>query len=341
MYATKLTTVDGFNTENIIFSKPEIGSIPNSVPKISFKRIRIGTKYDDGTTGDLIVETPPNLYTFGLQENRELGTGNVNGYVFPLCLWNKNGPAPEERKFTDMFEAIVNKCKEHLLEHKDEIERYDLDMSDLKNFNPLYWKKEKGKIVEGSGPVLYIKVMMSKKNEKITTMFINDETNEEITPEALMNLRGFAKGALKFESIFIGNKISLQVKLFEAVVKPVEMERKTLLRSNVIRRNIETEASNIFDVLEAGEEEPSLKGSSSSPKASTTPPSKDDGSLKDDDDEEDEESDEESEEDSGEEEEEGGVCPVGAPCPAPAPAPAPAKKPAARAARGAKKTATT
>lgn len=334
MYATKLTTFDRYNAEDMIFSKPEVGSIPNSVPKISFKRIRIGTKYDDGSTGDLIVETPPSLFTFGLQENREMGTGNVNGYVLPMCLWNKNGPTEEEKKFTDVFDAIINRCKKHLLDHKDEIERYDLDMSDLKNFNPLYWKKEKGKIVEGAGPVLYIKMMMSKKNEKITTMFINEETNEEISPYDLMNRYGFVKGAIKFESIFIGNKISLQLKLYEAVVKPMEMERKTLLRANVVRRNIETGSSDIFDVLESE----TVGGSTTTPSSTTKAPPKDDGSLNEEDDEDEEDEEESSEED----EEEGATCPVGQPCttpsPTPAPAPAaPAKKPATRAPR-AKKT---
>ena len=160
MYSTKLTSANGYNVNNIIFSKPEIGTIPGSVPKISFKRIRIGTKNEDGTTGDLILETPKELFSFGLQENREMGTGNINGYVLPLCLWNKNGASDEEMNFTEVFEQIVNYCKTHLLDNKDQIERYDLDMADLKNFNPLYWKKEKGKIVEGKGPVLYIKTLM-------------------------------------------------------------------------------------------------------------------------------------------------------------------------------------
>ena len=133
MYSTQLTSANGYNSKNIIFSKPEVGTIPGSIPKISFKRIRIGTKHDDGTTGDLIMETPPNLFSFGLQENRELGTGKINGYVLPICLWNKNGATVEEKKFTDVLESIVNACKQHLLNSKDEIERYDLDASDLKN----------------------------------------------------------------------------------------------------------------------------------------------------------------------------------------------------------------
>ena len=326
MYSTKLTSVSGYNVDNIIFSKPEIGNIPNSVPKISFKRIKIGTKHSDGTSGDLIVETPPGLFSFGLQENRELGTGNVNGYVLPICLWNKNNPTPEEKEFTEIFEGIVNKCKAHLLSSKDEIERYDLDMSDLKNFNPLYWKKEKGKVVEGSGPVIYIKLIMSKKTEKITTMFINEDTNEEMSAYDIMNRYCFVKGAFKFESIFIGNKISLQLKLYEVLVKPMDMERKTLLSSNVVRR-IDSSSSDIFDVLDGGDNK------STTPSTTTTPaiaPSKkstdtasDAGSI-----DEEEEEEEEEEESSEEEEETAQSCPVKGPCPVPTPTPTPVVAPA-------------
>jgi hypothetical protein len=323
MYSTKLTSAQGYNPKNIIFSKPEIGSIPGSVPKISFKRIRIGTKHEDGTTGDLIMETPPSLFSFGLQENRELGTGNVNGYVLPMCLWNKNGATPEEQKFTEVFESIVNQCKTHLLNSKDEIEKYELDSSDLKNFNPLYWKKEKGKIVDGAGPVLYIKTMMSKKNQKITTMFINEETNEEISPYDLMNKYCFVKGAIKFESVFIGNKISLQLKLYEALIKPMDTERRTLLTSNVVRKVETSESSDIFDVLENDtneEEVSSTKVESSENNAS--------GSLNG----EDEESSSDEEDDDEEEDEEETTPP---PTPPPTnPPPAPTKAPA-------KKTATT
>jgi hypothetical protein len=329
MYSTKLTSAQGYNPKNIIFSKPEVGSIPGSTPKISFKRIRIGTKHEDGSTGDLIMETPPNLFSFGLQENRELGTGNVNGYVLPMCLWNKNGATPEEQKFTEVFESIVNQCKSHLLNSKDEIEKYELDASDLKNFNPLYWKKEKGKIVEGTGPVLYIKTMMSKKNQKITSIFINEDTNEEVSPYDLMNKYCFVKGAIKFESVFIGNKISLQLKLYEALVKPMDTERKTLLSSNVIRKVETTESSDIFDVMEDEIVTPPSQSILAEPKKS------DDGSLKADDD--DEEEDETSDEEDDEEEENETPPPTPPPTtPPPAPTKAPAKK--ATTTRAAKKT---
>jgi hypothetical protein len=140
------------------------------------------------------------------------------------------GAKPEEIEFTNVVNAIVDRCKEYLVQNRDEIERYDLEMNDLKSFNPLYWKKEKGKIVEGKGPMLYVKCMMGKKNENITTTFIDDETNEEIDPFDIMSKYCYVTGAIRFESIFIGNKISLQLKLYEAVVRVVDMGVKKLLR---------------------------------------------------------------------------------------------------------------
>lgn len=254
MYSTKLSIPKGYNTDNVIFSKPETGNIPGSVPKLTFKRIKLNTKNPDGTVGDLIFETPPDLFSFGLQENREMGSGNINGYVLPICLWNKNGATEDEKCFISVLDKVVEKCKDHLLANKDEIEKYSLEASDLKNLNPLYWKKEKGKVVEGKGPVLYIKTLMSKKNEKISTVFINEETNEEIDPFDVLNKYCFVRGAIKIESLFIGKTISLQIKLYEVVVRMIDSERKTLLTSNVIRK-IDMESSDIFDVLNKKEDD--------------------------------------------------------------------------------------
>ena len=99
------------------------------------------------------------LFSFGIQENIDQATGAVNGHVMPICLWNKDKPTAEQKEWTTTFDKIVDKCKDHVLSVKDEIENYELDESDLKKLNPLYWKREKGKIVEGMGPTLYAKLI--------------------------------------------------------------------------------------------------------------------------------------------------------------------------------------
>jgi hypothetical protein len=107
----------------------------------------------------------------------------------------------------------------------------------LKKLNPIYQKKEKGKIVEGASPTLYAKLIVSKKQgEKIITVFHHTETNEAINPLDLLGKHCRAVAAIKFESIFIGggNKISLQVKLYECQVTPIETGFKSLLQQRPV-----------------------------------------------------------------------------------------------------------
>lgn len=236
MNHTQLTNFKNYDVNRLIFSNPEVGSIPGSASKLTFKRIRLATKNPDGTIGDLVLATPPDLMCYGLQEQTDPTTGVVNGYQFPLVLWNRNSPTEDEKDFTSTIHKICDACKEHLVKTRETIEKYDLEMNDLKKFNPLYYKMEKGKIVEGKGPMLYIKTLTSKKDGliKVHTIFTDGDTNELISPMDLMNKRCYVRGAIKFESIFIGTKISLQLKLFEAQVKVIDRAFKSLLNPNIV-----------------------------------------------------------------------------------------------------------
>ena len=238
---TQIISVNKYDTNKIMFSEPIIGSIPDSKLKIEFKRINISTKNDDGSIGELIIPTG-RLFSFGVSENTSQETGKVNGYTFPLCLWNKDGHSDEEKEFTDLFDKIVSKCIDHLVENKEEIDMFDLTRADLikakGGLNPLYWKKEKhtndkGKTemrnVPNSGPTLYTKLIFSKKNDKFLSQFY-DNNDEPINALDLMGKLCYTKAAIKIESIFIGSKISLQVKLYEAVVEPITNGMKRLIR---------------------------------------------------------------------------------------------------------------
>jgi len=246
MQTTQLSQPKGFNAKNrIIFSKVENGTIPGSTPQINYKRVRISVKNPDGSVGDLILPTTE-VFSFGVQENKDMNSGKVNGYTMPLCLWSKNGATEDEKLFSDTFNAIVDKCRNYLLENRDEIERYELEDSDLKRFNPLYWKKEKGKVVEGIGPTLYAKLIYSKKSDKILTLFSDSNDNSDVDPMSLFGKYCFAEGAIKIESIFIGNKISLQVKLYEAVVRRLDQGMKKLLSrptSSKVHETIQNKSS--------------------------------------------------------------------------------------------------
>jgi hypothetical protein len=234
----QLTSASEYDVKNMIFAKPEVNTIPGGAIPISYKRISIGTVYDDGSTGDLILSTE-RLFSFGIQKQAALEAGKPDTFIMPLCLWTKDAATREEKQWTDLFEKIVDRCKEHLVEVRDDIGKYELEKSDLKKLNPLYWKRgERGKIIEGVGPTLYIKLLQRnpKKLEngemsegKVITNFYDEDTDEPIDPLSLVGKYCYVRGAVKIESIFIGNQISLQIKLYEAYVHVVEMGTRRLL----------------------------------------------------------------------------------------------------------------
>ena len=233
---TQLISTSDFDTNRMIFSDPFQGSIPGGGPSISFQRINISVRNKDGSVGELIMPTS-RLFSFGVSENVDPGSGKVNGWTFPLCMWSKDGPTKEEKDWTDTFDAIVERCIEHVLDNREKLDKYELERSDMKKFNPMYWKKEKkmvnGKpvlaVVDGAGPTLYTKLIFSKKNDKFVTKFFDTNDNPIDPLTDLMGKYCYTNSAVKIESIFVGNKISLQVKLYEAVVEPMQTGGKRLL----------------------------------------------------------------------------------------------------------------
>lgn len=228
MNHTQLTPAAGYNTDRIVFSKIVTTAVADS--KLSFKRINILTKNPDGTTGDLVLGTS-NVFSYGVSANTDPTTQKVNGYNLPLCLWNKDGPSDAERQWTDTFNNIVEACKKYVVDHRAELGKYDLEISELKKMNPLYWKRDANGVVPNTGPTLYCKLIISKKNgeERILSVFNDADTGEELDPMFLQAKYCFVNAAVKIESIYIGTKISLQVKLYEAEISLCDKGMKSLL----------------------------------------------------------------------------------------------------------------
>ena len=271
-----------YDTSRVRFSKPILGSLQNQGgPTISFKRIMIGTVNEDGSKGELILETEE-VFSFGVSENKDISTGKLNGYVMPLCLHNRNGPTDAEDNWVTVFNNIVEKCKEHLIKSREEIEQYELETNDLKKLNPLYYKRDKGKIIEGTGPTLYCKLIVSKKQKNsILSIFglvsDGDDDITDINPLELLGKYCYVKAAVKIESIFIGNKISLQVKLYEAQVRLLNhgpkriLRRPTPQRKLIVDDNDEEENDEEEEENEENNDDGSLKGSSESEGESPEP----------------------------------------------------------------------
>ena len=275
---TQLTAASGYDPKSrMVFSEPISGSVPDT--KIEFKRINISTRNDDGSVGELILPTE-RLFSFGVSENVSQDTGKVTGYTFPLCLWTRDNPTAQEKAWTDTFDQIVEACIDHIMDNKEEIELHELTRGELTKskggLNPLYWKKEKvkdedtGKTVvrnvKGVGPTLYAKLIFSKKNDKFLTQFF-DTSDEGMNALDLMGKYCYTNAAVKIESIFISGtgKVSLQVKLYEAVVEPSANGMKRLLarpkaKSKVLAVQNSTTAP-MMDEADASDDEGSLVGS--------------------------------------------------------------------------------
>lgn len=226
---TQLIPASGYNVENMVFSTPVDQKIDN---KLLAKRVFISTKNPDGTIGELCMTSKDFRYCFGLNVNvDDKNKDIVTGYTMPICVTNKDGETQDDRDYIDTFNRIIEKCKDHIISIKDDLEQYSLERSDLKKIcNCLYYKrdpKNKAKIMEGVGPTLYVKLMLKKG--KIISTFFNSQTGEEINPLELIDKHCHTKAVIKFESIFIGNKISLQIKLYDCEIKFVNSGLKKLL----------------------------------------------------------------------------------------------------------------
>jgi hypothetical protein len=270
------------------FGKPK----PGTVGAVSFLRIPIGTKNPDGSTGDLIISAP-RVYSFGLSQTVSMTTGKPDGYTLPLCLHSRDGPTNEEKSFIQAFNDIVDRARQYVLEIKTSIGKFDLDAGDLKKMNPLYIKKDKktGKPEDGVGPVLYPKVMQraakngknySEDQEKVITTLFYDQNGRDIDPLSLLEKQGFAIAAIKIESIFIGAKISLQVKIHEVEYQVNDTAPKRLRRpvadsvihglENSVQVNVEPQTSVDNNEEESSDSEDGSLDESPSPKNSPTPP---------------------------------------------------------------------
>jgi len=213
----------------MIFGKP----MPQKNPP-NAKRIMISTRNEDGSVGDLVICTPE-VFSYGVSPEYAYGDEikkDIIGYTLPLCLWDKNGATPGEKRFTDMLDEVFEHCKHHLIAHREEIERFELELSDMKKFFPsLYWKKERGKIVPNKGPTLYLKMIASKKDGyQILSKFYDKDSGDEVDPMQLIGKYCMSTCALKVESIFIGAKCSIQIKLYNAEIALLEKNITRLLR---------------------------------------------------------------------------------------------------------------
>lgn len=220
-----ISDVNNFDLSQLIYSKPrEVPNVPGSF------RINMSVNAPEGVS-PVILQTDT-VFSFGVEEATSMqDKEKVTGYTMSLCLWNSEGPTKEQEAFIDCFNSIVENAKQHVLlqSTRKTIKKIDLVESDLRKFNPIYRRRdEDGNIVPDKSPMLYPKLITSR-DLKIFTNFA-DPNGYNIEPFTLLGVKNKVKAVIKFDSIFVGSKISLQIKVLEVEVQPTLGRRRLLLK---------------------------------------------------------------------------------------------------------------
>ena len=224
----QLSSIENITEDNIVFHNAKKHKVPNS--KIKYERIKIEKKLPNGKFSPLVVETPF-LFSFGISERKDKETGKISGYSIPVCLWEKDAePNQKELNFFNIVNKVRDICCDHLAKEYGENEAASL--SEILYYKEIEYTNEKGKVKrkkdKSSAPVLYVKLIYSGDNKKISTIF-KVKGNKEVKPLEYLNKYFNTRMAIIFESIYLSKKtISLQIKAHEVHILPFE-ERKSIL----------------------------------------------------------------------------------------------------------------
>jgi len=145
-----------------------------------------------------------------------------------MCLYTLENKTEYEEAFVEAIDKTCNHIKKLLLadEMRLALARPDMDEADLKKLNPIWYKKEGLKVLKDKA-TLYAKLICSRDLDIFTE--ITDEYDNKIDPRTLINQRFTGSFAIKVESIYFGNKISLQVKAVEIIVHENDRQERKLL----------------------------------------------------------------------------------------------------------------
>ena len=243
----QLSSYDKLTQENITFKEAKEYKVKDS--RIKYKRIPIEVKYPNGKKGPLVVETPF-LFSFGVNEKKEKETKKLIGYTMPVCLWGKDRePDGKEKAFFECISNLTTLSQQYLEKE------YGTDLA-LSLSSPLYYKQEevtdkkgKKKIVNNPSiaPVLYAKLIYSEKTRKILSLF-KGKGNKKINPLNYIDQYCNVKLALVIEGLFISKTVtSLQIKVYECYVKPLEPKKSLLTILEESESESESENENDSD----------------------------------------------------------------------------------------------
>lgn len=204
----QLTSLNKLNKENIFFEEPVVNKYGN-------KSIYIKTNYGESQhlTTPLVMKSPL-LFSFGVKKSVDEDEDLI-GYSIPICLWSDyKQPSQKQLDFNDGLKKLEELCYDHL---KKVCGSKTAKMLKL----PLFERDERA-------PILYSKLIFSKKAQKIYTIFHSKENNKE-NPFDHLDQYCNVKMALIIDSIYISDEtVTLQIKVNDIFVKPL-VDRQVLV----------------------------------------------------------------------------------------------------------------
>ncbi len=255
---TQLTDVMNFSSDKkilkeelkarLILDSPVFGTVPNSIPPITFHRIIMSiNNFDEITQGDLVIGLD-RCFSFGVGENKS-PEGRLNGYGTSISMYDRDGATERQLRIVQFISVLSSIIVDHLLtdESKKAMNMWTVKEAHLDKINPLYYKRgDKGEIIEGAGATFYPKLIWygagkdKKGKDRSASMrskyYLEDEVDEQgeqvqVDPLDYIGVRHYVTAAIKFESVFIGAKTkNMQCKVYEAEVKAADTGPKRLLK---------------------------------------------------------------------------------------------------------------
>lgn len=261
--------------ENFDETKLSVGDIYAATKPVAYQKVPIKYTYESGD-GPLIVRTP-NLFSFGVCENRDPATDDLTGYSMPfVCFDERDGTSEKElkkREKEEQFIRMMEKITEFVRKKVDELapklkkggRRKPINTDGL---NILRYKLDK----PDGAPVIYAKMFTKqdktdKNKMEITTEVFRKKTEVDIKKnvksckenKSLVKTSGhkYLKqrcrviGGLKIESVFVGASIeSIQIKLQQLVVV-----KKVTANINVMEADLDLGSDSEQEEDEDSEEE--------------------------------------------------------------------------------------
>lgn len=202
-----------------------------------------------------LVFSSEEVFSFGVSRNT-LDTNNIS-YQISLCLYDRESPKDEEIKWAAKYEELASICRDYL--KKSEFKKLKGVIDTMKG---LSWKGNE--IGDADGPKLYPKIMFNQKKEEFITVFTdeNEDENDDIIkdPRTILDKRGRVRVALRFESIFVGSKVALQVRVNDVLISSWIEAYKS--RALITRRGRPSTFNKNSKVSDKSEEESDLNSSS-------------------------------------------------------------------------------